>query len=97
MEYILFIHKNTESSIPKEEWDSFFSAALESGIFQGGSEIRNRIQLGEKPVNDITESVGGFMRFESENLEVVKSLLNKHPVLINGGTLELCEMPKSEA
>lgn len=97
MEYILFIHKNTASPIPKEQWDSFFSAALESNIFKGGSEISNRIQLGEKPVNDITENVGGFMRFESEDIETVKSLLNKHPVLINGGTLELCETPKTEA
>ncbi len=95
MEYILFIHNNTESAIPDEAWDNFFTEAISSGLFQGGSEIANRIQLGDKPVADITDSIGGFMRFESESLEAVKSLLGKHPVLRNGGTLELCEMPKA--
>lgn len=96
MEYILFIHKNTESPVSKEEWSSFFNAARESGMFQGGSEIGKRILLGEKSATDITKYIGGFMRFESNNLEAVKELLNKHPVLINGGTLELCEMPKTD-
>ena len=53
MEYILFIHKNTDSKVSKEEWDDFFNSALDSGLFQGGSEINNRIQLGKKSVPDI--------------------------------------------
>ena len=95
MEYILFIHKNAQTEIPGKEWGAFFKEAAASGIFQGGSEIGKRIQLGERSVEDITNSIGGFMRFEAENLESVKTLLRKHPVLINGGTLELCEMPKT--
>lgn len=95
MEYILFVHNNTDTAISKEDWNSFFTAAKESGLFRGGSEIANRIQLGEKIVPDITKHVGGFMRFDSESITAVKSLLNLHPVLLNGGTLELCEMPKT--
>lgn len=33
MEYILFIHNNTESDTSKEEWDSFFDNAIQSGLF----------------------------------------------------------------
>lgn len=95
MEYILFIHNNTETPTTIEAWNTFFKAAKESNIFQGGSEIANRIQLGNKIVPDITQQIGGFMRFESPSLEAVKKLLKIHPVMLCGGTLELCEMPKT--
>lgn len=95
MEYILFIHKNTDKPTTQEAWDSFFATAKDSGLFAGGSEIANRIQLGEKVVPDITEQVGGFMRFNADSLAAVRELLEQHPVLTCGGTLELCEMPKT--
>lgn len=97
MEYILFIHNNTESETTATEWESFFEAARKSGLFLGGSEIANRTLIGRKDVTDITKSIAGFMRFESDSIEAVKSLLGKHPVLIHGGTLELCEMPKTQS
>jgi len=95
MEYILFIHKNNDSQIPEKEWNVFFEEAKASGLFLGGSEIGARIQFGEKTVSDITQNIGGFMRFESTNLDPIKSLLNKHPIINHGGTIELCEMPKT--
>lgn len=96
MEYILFIHNNTNRPTTKEEWNTFFTAAHQSGIFAGGSEIANRIQLGHKSVSDITKTIGGHMRFEAATLEEVTKLLKLHPVLLCGGTLELCEMPKTK-
>jgi len=96
MEYILFIHKNTDSTTTREQWDEFFVAANESGMFLGGSEISNQIQIGNKPIQKITDNIGGFMRFESDDENAVLELLKKHPVILEGGTLELCEMPKSE-
>ena len=96
MEYILLIHKNADLVATSEQWNEFFIAANESGVFLGGSEISNQIQIGTKPVKKITDSIGGFMRFESEDKNVILDLLKKHPVIIQGGTLELCEMPKSE-
>ena len=95
MEYILLLHKNTDSPTTIEQWEEFFIAANESGVFLGGSEISNQIQIGNKPVQEITGSIGGFMRFESDNKNIILELLKKHPVFIQGGTLELCEMPKS--
>ncbi len=95
MEYILFIHKNTDTPTAEDSWKLFSAAARECGLFQGGSEIANRIQIGDKKVSDITEQVGGFMRFESEDSAAVKKLLQSHPVFLHGGTLELYEMPKT--
>lgn len=95
MEYILFIHNNTDIVTTEEQWNAFFTMAKDSGVFRGGSEIANQLQIGNKPVQKITSTIGGFMRFESEDINVILALLEKHPVIIQGGTLELCEMPKS--
>jgi hypothetical protein len=96
MEYILFIHKNVDIETSSEQWNEFFIAAKESGVFLGGSEISNQIQIGNKPIKKITDSIDGFMRFESEDINIILELLKKHPIIIQGGSLELCEMPKSE-
>lgn len=95
MEYILFIHNNNDSVTTEEQWKSFFIEAKKSGVFQGGSEISNQYQIGKKTVPKITNNIGGFMRFESNDKNTILSLLEKHPVIIQGGTLELCEMPKN--
>ena len=95
MEYILFIHDNTDTPAKDQDWERFFVLARKSGLFQGGSEIGKRICLGKKQVADTTRSVSGYMRFEADDLEKLKDLLNEHPVLKCGGTLELCELPKS--
>jgi hypothetical protein len=35
------------------------------------------------------------MRFDSEDKEKLLALVNQHPVILHGGTVELCELPKS--
>lgn len=67
----------------------FFSAAQECGLFRGGSEIGSRTLVGE------AEHIIGFMRFDSEDEQSVLRLLEKHPVVLHGGSVELCQMPKS--
>ena len=74
MEYIIFIHKNENSGPPggtEEEWDHFFAVARESGFFQGGSAIAQRTTIGSGDVADITERIGGFMRFDADSLEAL--------------------------
>lgn len=95
MEYILFIHKNIDTPTTERQWDLFFTEAKKSGVFLGGSEVTNQIKIGKKSVKNITNDIGGFMRFESEDINKILALLEKHPVIIQGGTLELCEMPKT--
>lgn len=94
MEYIVFIHNNTDNDTKDEQWHSFFSLATNSGIFQGGSEIYNPETIGKKSIPNITNNIDGFMQFETDNKEKLLSLLENHPVIIEGGSLELCEMPK---
>jgi hypothetical protein len=42
-----------------------------------------------------TDHVVGYMRFDSEDRQPILDLLEKHPVLLHGGTVELCELPRS--
>jgi hypothetical protein len=95
VEYIALIHKNADSTPTSDDWSRFFEVAARTGMFRGGSEIGVRYSLGTKAVPDTTASVGGYMRFDSDDLSQLKDLLRMHPVIEHGGSIELCEMPKS--
>lgn len=95
MQYILFIQDNLTSESTPEEWERFFAAAKQSGLFQGGSAIGERTMIGDQQSALSTDHVVGFMRFDSEDKQKLCGLLEMHPVVIHGGTVELCEMPKS--
>lgn len=94
-QYILLIHGHTKSPTQAKEWDDFFAAARASGIFKGGSEIGTRELIGDKDAALSTNHVVGYMRFDSDEKSKILDLLNMHPVVLNGGTVELCELPKS--
>ena len=94
MQYIIFIHKNTDSDTNQYEYDQFIREAQESGLFRGGSEIADRSLIGTKGTADITDSIGGYMHFDTDDKQALLNLLEKHPVVQHGGCLELCEMPK---
>jgi len=95
MEYILFIHNNMDQQPTNEQWNSFFAKAVASGMFNGGSEMGKSAQLGRKSVTPVTKSAVGYMRFETDDIEKLHKLLESHPAYIQGGTLELCELPKT--
>lgn len=94
MEYILFIHSNEDKPTNEDQWKAFFDVASQSGMFLGGSEISNGCQFGHKPVTPITNAIGGIMRFETDDVGKIETLLRLHPTIIQGGTVELCEMTK---
>ncbi len=95
MQYLVLIHNNADTSPSPKEWEAFIESAMASVMFQGGSEISANELIGSKPVTKTTNSVAGFMRFDSEDKESLLSMLQDHPVVRHGGSLELCEMPKS--
>ena len=98
MEYITFMHKNKKPGATggtAEDWDRFFEVAKESGLFRGGSAIGKRTTIGNNEVPDTTESIGGYMRFDADSMDELTALLKQHPTVVHGGTVEICEMPKS--
>lgn len=94
-QYILLIQDNVTSTPADEEWERFFGAAQRSGLFRGGSEIGERTVLGDTTSAKSTEHIAGFMRFDSDSKEALLQLLDSHPVVLHGGSVELCEMPRS--
>ena len=94
-QYLLLIHGNSTSAASAEEWEQFFHVASEGGLFKGGSEIGDRTVIGEPDTAKSTEHIVGFMRFDAEVKDSILRLLEQHPVVAHGGTVELCEMPKS--
>jgi len=95
-QYILLIQGNTTSATSPEEWDSFFKVAKESGLFKGGSAIGEaRIMIGDIQTARSTEQITGYMRFDADDREKLLLLLRQHPVVLHGGTVELCELPRS--
>lgn len=94
-QYILLIHDNVISDTTEEEWQRFFTAAQESGLFKGGSEIGKKELIGNTQPATASEHLGGYMRFDATDKAAILELLKLHPVVMHGGTVELCEMPKS--
>ncbi|HSI82304.1 MAG TPA: hypothetical protein VK970_00900, partial [Candidatus Methylacidiphilales bacterium] len=88
------IQGNTKSEAVPEEWAQFFAMARESGFFKGGSAIgSDRTIVGDVSTAKPTDHIAGFMRFDSDDKEKVLELLKIHPVVLHGGSVELCEMP----
>lgn len=93
MQYLALIHGDADSVPSSDEWNEFFQVASRTGMFQGGSALGTRHLIGTKPVADSTDSLFGFMRFDAVELTQLLELLELHPTIRHGGTIELREMP----
>ena len=94
-QYILLVQGNLRSRSTPKEWDDFFSAAQKSGLFKGGSEIGSRTVLGDAASAQPTDHIVAYMRFDADDKQQILDLLEKHPVIVHGGSAELCELPES--
>lgn len=93
MDYLLLIHNNADQSPTEEEWSGFFGKAMESGMFKGGSEFGASRMFGGESAGQLAPKLGGFMRFRADEPETLEELLAEHPVVRNGGSVELVELP----
>ena len=93
MQYLLLIHNKANTAIPAAEWQEFFAKAIDSKMFRGGSAIKPHLVLGNSNVEKLADRLGGFMRFDTEDKSALLQLLETHPIVKHGGTVELCEMP----
>lgn len=94
-QYILLIHDNAKTEPTAAQWDQFFAAAGQSGLFEGGSAIGKRVILGDTLSAKSSDHLVGFMRFNADDKQKLLDLLQSHPVVLHGGSVELCEMPES--
>jgi len=94
-QYLLLIQGNEKTGTTAEEWERFFVAAQESGTFKGGSEVGKREIIGAIDSACSSAHIVGYMRFDSGDKQKILALLKLHPVVLHGGSVELCELPKS--
>lgn len=94
-QYLLLIQGNEKTPTTAEEWERFFIAAKSSGAFQGGSEVGGREVIGNTLSARSSAHIVGYMRFDSDDKQVILDLLKQHPVVLHGGSVELCELPRS--
>jgi len=94
-QYLLLIQNNAKSQSTPAEWDAFFAAARTSGMFEGGSALGERGVIGDTASAKSTRHIGGYMRFDADDRTKILELLKQHPVVLHGGSVELCEMPKT--
>ena len=94
-QYLLLIHGNTKSATTDAEWESFFEIARASGMFQGGSEVGAKETIGHQTPPHTSTHIEGYMRFDTNDKPALLALLKQHPIVRHGGTVELCELPKS--
>jgi len=94
-QYLLLIQNNAKSQSAPAEWDAFFAAAKASGMFEGGSALGEREVIGDAASAKSTRHIGGYMRFDTGDKAKLLELLKRHPVVLHGGSVELCEMPRT--
>ncbi len=96
MEYLTFMHSDESKTGTKDQWNDFFNFICKSDCFQGGSEIHNkRMIIGPSKKPEVGSGISGYMKFNVENLDELLSIIKLHPTLINGGSIEIIELPKS--
>ena len=93
MQYLLLIHDNVTSASTDSDWADFIAKAKETGMFRGGSELGPRVIVGPGKAVPSSEHISGFMRFDADDKLRLLELLQSHPIVIHGGTVELIEMP----
>lgn len=92
-QYLLLIHDNETSASTAAEWAAFFAQAKATGFFSGGSEMGEKVVLGATvPTSD---HLAGYMRFDCDDRAALLDLLKSHPVVLHGGSVELCHLPRS--
>jgi hypothetical protein len=94
-QYIALIRGDYKTPPATADWEAFFAAARQSGCFKGGSAIGNRLVVGAQQAASPADHVAGYMRFDSDDKQALLDLLANHPVVVHGGSLELCEMVES--
>jgi len=94
-QYLLLIQNDAKSQATPAEWDAFLVAARASGMFEGGSALGEREVIGDVQSAKSTHHIGGYMRFDTNDKAKLLELLRRHPVVVHGGSVELCAMPRT--
>lgn len=90
-DYLLLMHAD---SAGERDWEEYLRRLHRSGMFRGGSSIGGGVSVRKTGVvESVTEHLAGFLRIEADDLADALTLLEGHPTLEAGGTVEIRELP----
>ena len=96
-DYIFFMHDDAAGETAEGAWVAYFSTLRRDGRFNGGSAIGDGVcvrKLGLAP--EPTRRIVGYIRVSANSLEEARDLVRGNPVFEAGGTIEICELPRTE-
>ena len=73
------------------DWTDYIAKLQSTGTFRGGSALGNGVCIAKEFQPD-PSGVTGFMRFEAESIETVRSLVEGNPVFEADGVVEILEL-----
>ena len=98
-DYILFMHDDVPSHARTgAEWGAYFAKLRAAAAFEGGSAIGDGVCASKtgSPAG-ITRHLAGYIRIRAADLTHARELVNGNPVFEAGGTVEIRELPRSDA
>lgn len=76
-------------------WPSYLDRLRRTGQFSGGSSIGGGLSVSRSGVTpDISTQLTGYIRVSANSLDEACKLLEGHPVIDAGGTVEVRELPR---
>lgn len=93
-EYLLRIRGKEKTATSAHEGEAFVTLARNSGVFRGGSVVGKREFVGDRDSVPASNPVVGYVRFASDDKQILPGLLDRHPAVLPGGTGELYELPE---
>lgn len=95
-DYLFLTHRLPQgSSAPASAWTPYLDRLRRSGQFSGGSAIGDGLCVSRSGVtSDTTSHLTGYIRVSADSIDEACGLLEGHPAIDAGGTVEVRELPR---
>jgi len=95
-DYLFLTHRLPQGpSEPEGAWPSYLDRLRRTGHFSGGSAIGGGLSVSRSGTTPDTSShLTGYIRVSADSIDEACKLLEGHPVIEAGGTVEVRELPR---
>jgi hypothetical protein len=95
-DYILLMHALPPGSAqPTGDWTTYLHRLRSTGQFNGGSSIGAGVCVSSRGITPtLSTSLTGSIRVSAPSIEEACALLDGHPLIEAGGTVEVRELPR---
>lgn len=95
-DYLFLTHRLPQgTSESPGAWPTYLDRLRRTGHFSGGSAIGDGLSVSRSGVTPDTSShLTGYIRISANSIDEACNLLEGHPVIDAGGTVEVRELPR---